>query len=113
MAEEVPTPPVNNQQPTVDVVQPPQKKPKQLFSASQIAILKLLNDGLPHLREDLIKVLPDSNPDCINRHHVNDHLTALRKKIRPLGHEIVCELLNRRVSYRHVRLLHSANDGRR
>jgi len=111
MAEEVPTPPVNNQQPIVDVVQPSQKKPKQLFSETQIAILRVLNDGKPHLRDELINLLP--NPEFSDRTHFNDHLTALRKKIRPLGHEIVCELLNRRVSYRHVRLLHSPNDGRR
>ena len=78
------------------------------YSKTQLAILDVLKDGLPHLRDELIKCLGDP---LVERVYLNQHLARLRKLLRPSGEDIVCELLNRRISYRHVRLLASAVNG--
>jgi hypothetical protein len=111
MAEEMPTPPVNNQPKSVVELTEEQKwqRLREKFTPTQIVILKLLNDGKPHLREELFSAL--TVPDITNRLYLNQHISDLRKRLRPMGHEIVCEILNRRISYRHVRLLHSPNNG--
>ena len=72
------------------------------FTPIQKAILKVLDDGYAHKREELREALADelSEVAC-----VNNHLSNLRKKLRPIGQDIVCELQSRKICYRWVRLL--------
>ena len=72
-------------------------------------ILQILSDGLPHDREELRRCVDEMS----SFHNLQNHLVALRKTLRPNGEDIVCELANRRIHYRHIRLLASATDGRR
>lgn len=80
------------------------------FTPTQQAMLRVLADGCTHTREELHACLPDelSQPASIH-----PHLVRLRKILRPKGQDIICQLLNRKVHYRHVRLLASAVDGKR
>ena len=85
------------------------------FTPTQVRILAVLSDGLPHRREELRDVLPDELGSLDN---VRPHLTAIRRVLRPRGEDIVCEFsqapgTKRCWCYRHVRLLASADDGQR
>jgi len=71
------------------------------FTKTQQALLSTLADGRPHLRSELLSLIPDD----LSIHSLNNHIKNIRMKLRPHGHDIVCELLNRRISYRHVILL--------
>lgn len=71
------------------------------WTPTQAAIVKLLSDGLPHTRDEIYALLPDVWNDLTV---VKNHITRIRSRL-PLTQTIVCELLNRRIAYRHVRLL--------
>ena len=80
------------------------------YTPTQRAMLTVLADGLDHTRQELHACLPDSLGPLTN---IKAHLCNLRKHLRPMGQDIVCVLVNRRICYRHVRLLASAYDGKR
>jgi hypothetical protein len=77
------------------------------FVGIQRDIIDLLSDGRPHDREELITCIKD---EFATRKDLNQHLTAIRKKIQPAGHDIVCVLKFRRVHYQHVMLLPPNHD---
>lgn len=80
------------------------------FTATQIKILNVLSDGMPHRFEELQACLPD---DMSGIDALRTMLSRIRAKIRPRGEDIICQHLNHSHRYRHVRLLHSAADGTR
>ena len=75
------------------------------FTPTQQAMLDVLADGLPHTREELHACLPDELGNPRNVHH---HLYPLRKQLRLMGQDILCEWVNHRPRYRHVILLPAA-----
>ena len=82
------------------------RKPYMIqFTVTQQKIIDILKDGLAHTRVELRDAV-DSEATFGN---MQDHVSMIRKKIRPIGQDIICELANRRICYRHVRLLGSAN----
>lgn len=72
------------------------------FTKTQNAILAVLSDGQPHTREELHRCLPD---DMTEMSAVRVHVCNIRKVLRLKGQDIVCELKNGRIHYRHVRIL--------
>lgn len=76
------------------------------FTPTERAILDILSDGQPHAKDELIACLPDDLGDFGN---VQNHLTNIRKKIRP-REDIIAQLVQRRVYYRHIRVLISTSD---
>lgn len=80
------------------------------MTPTQVKILHVLSDGLPHKFEELQQVLPDN---LGSRKVLNCHLVNIRATLRPKGEDIICQFLLRQRQYRHVRLLHSPNDGYR
>lgn len=80
------------------------------FTPTQQAMLRVLADGQAHTREELHACLPDELGAVSNIHR---HLCAIRKWLRPIGQDVVCQLRNRRIYYRHICLLASANNGKR
>ena len=79
------------------------------ISPTQERILKALSDGMPHHRDELHKCLNDEFAEITA---IEYHISTIRKVLRPLGQDIICEYANRKRFYRHIRLLASANDGR-
>ena len=77
-----------------------------VFTETQQKFIDILSDGKSHHRTELRNAI-DSQATFAN---VHDHLYLLRKKLRPIGQDIICELANRRICYRHVRLLGSSQD---
>jgi hypothetical protein len=83
----------------------------RLFTKTQEKILAVLADGMPHTREELRKCFDDgSGVPLSGLQQLNNNLTAIRKVIRPLGQEILCQYKSRFFYYRHVRLLHGPED---
>jgi len=72
------------------------------YTDSQKAILEILSDGRNHKREELLISLPTKSDGLAG---LAAHLCRIRKKLRPIGQDIVCVLYQRQVHYRHVRLL--------
>lgn len=72
------------------------------FTNTQMAILRILADGMRHSRDDLVEVLPGENSDYRT---LSVHLSKMRKMLRPIGQDIICELSDRKIHYRHIRLL--------
>lgn len=66
------------------------------------AILNVLSDGMPHTREELHTCLPDPL-SAISA--IQPHISHLRSKLVPIGHDIVCEFRDRQYMYRWIRLL--------
>jgi hypothetical protein len=75
------------------------------YTPTQKRMLRLLADGLPHPRTELFQCLVDDLGPLSN---IQPHLSHLRKRLRPKGQDIICEIDRRRICYRQVRLL-SAN----
>lgn len=75
------------------------------FTPTEQRILDLLSDGLSHRREEFLSCLYD---ELGRLGTVRLHLYNMRKKLRPIGQDIVTEMGQSRILYyRHVRLLHS------
>lgn len=69
--------------------------------------MDLLSDGLPHFKEEILaKCLWDEDGGTTN---VRQHMANLRKKLRPIGQDIVCVTNGNRYKnrYQHVILLRS------
>ena len=71
------------------------------FTPTEISILEVLSDGESHSRYEVLDCLDEYT--CMTTLRV--HISNMRKKLRPQGHEIVCEIVNRGTHYRHIRLL--------
>lgn len=80
-------------------------RPMAKFTPTEVKILAVLSDGMPHTREELHGCLMDELGDLSN---VKVHITYLRRKLRPMGQDIVYYCHTRReMRYRHVRLLNT------
>lgn len=79
------------------------------FTPTEQRMLKILSDGFPHHKSELQVCLPDNLGDITN---IRAHLSFLRKKLRPKGEDILCELCRGEAYYRWVRILASPYDGR-
>jgi len=79
------------------------------YTPTQRAILAVLADGMAHTRAELVAALPD---ELAEPSAVHDHLYHLRRRLWPRGETILCEWVNHRPRYRHVRLLQSGRGGR-
>ena len=75
------------------------------FTPTQILMLGVLADGMPHRFDELHACLGDP---LAEKKSIHPHISALRKKLGPMGHYIICEFAKRRKFYRHIRLLPSA-----
>lgn len=78
------------------------KKRNETWTPTQRRMLRVLADGLPHRREELHACLVDDLGALSN---IQPHLSDIRKTLRPRGEDIVCEIVSRRICYRHVRLI--------
>lgn len=76
-------------------------------------LLDMLSDGRPHHRAELHALAWDRQDRLQN---MQIHISNLRKKLRPKGRDIVCEVrkagLPLGTSYQLVRLLSDPNDGK-
>lgn len=72
------------------------------FTATERRILNLLADGMPHRTNELLDCL---NDELGTMNTVRVHVCAIRKKLRILGHDLVCEVNHRSTYYRQVRQL--------
>lgn len=79
------------------------------FTPVEQRMIDLLADGMDHTRAELHTCLFD---ELAPLQAINGHITNIRKKIRHLGHDIVClpGVGPRPMSYRHVRSLHPPPD---
>lgn len=76
------------------------------FTPTQILMLGVLSDGLPHTFDELHACLPD---ELSEEKSIRRHITAIRKVLRLQGQEIICEFAKRRKYYRHIVLLSSGS----
>ena len=80
------------------------------FSETQLSLLETLSDGMRHLRSELVEELPGESIDERRKYRaLSWQLCKMRKILRMLGQEIVCELHGRKIHYRHIRLLKGAD----
>lgn len=80
------------------------------FSETQLSLLKALSDGMRHHRSELVKELPGESIDEKRKYRaLSWQLCKMRKILRILGQEIICELHDRKIHYRHIRLLKGAD----
>lgn len=76
------------------------------FSETQLSLLRTLSDGKRHPRSELAEELPGESIDETRKYRaLSWQLCKIRKIIRALGQEIICELHGRKIHYRHIRLL--------
>lgn len=80
------------------------------FTQTEMKILNLLSDGMKHLKKDLSEAMYQDR-EGVNTLSV--HVTRINKILRPIGQEIITQLIGRDSYYRHVRLLVNPNDGKR
>jgi hypothetical protein len=88
-------------------------EPRKTLTPTGQRMMAILGDGLPHSRYDLFTALQTPDAKLSN---IRAHITWIREVIRPRGEDIVCEInpgKRRGIFYRHVRLMASANDGRK
>ncbi len=77
------------------------------FTPTQQKILLFLADGMPHNKYQVLECI-DEQADM---NTLRVHLTNIRKILRPIGEDIICEVRGYTNCYRHVRLLASAVSG--
>lgn len=75
---------------------------KQRFSRGEKIILRILGDGRGHTLVELRECLYD---DLAEDAAVEQAIIRLRRKLRPLSHDIVQVLYQRKKYYQHVLLL--------
>lgn len=80
------------------------------FTPTEQRIFKILEDGMPHLREDLYPCIEDQLADMPVV--LNVHIGRMRRKLETIGQDILCILRHRKIGYQQVRLLSSSVDGR-
>lgn len=68
------------------------------LTPTQRRIMDLLSDGKLHTKQELRDTC--GNDEYIDKNTVNVYLTNLRKKIRPIGQDVVCEIHNQVAYYR-------------
>ena len=73
------------------------------FTPTQTRILHVLNDGKRHHKDDLYPCIEDELADHYSS--LKNHLSCIRKRLRPRGEDIIVELWERRTYYRWVRML--------
>lgn len=76
------------------------------LTVTERAILEILNDGMAHTRDELFVCLPNQDGTFDN---LKIHIHNLRTKL-PEGHTIICQLLNKRLHYRRVRIYNPDED---
>lgn len=72
------------------------------WTPTQQRMIDLLSDGMPHDRHELHACLDDPLSSLAT---IKFHLSLIRRIIRLRGEDIICELWERKIHYRHVRLL--------
>lgn len=72
------------------------------FTATEQRIMDLLADGKRHTRDELFSCLED---EMQKKDNVNVHLTYIRRKIRPVGHDIISISQQGTTYYQHVTLV--------
>jgi hypothetical protein len=72
------------------------------LSPIQRKMLGVFSDGMRHSKDELYRCL---NDDLAKDTAVNCHISKMRKVLRVMGEEIVCEVFERQFWYRHVLLL--------
>lgn len=78
-----------------------------VWTETEVRILKVLSDGHMHEKAHLQKCVNDE----LSTHAVNSHLRNIRRKLRPIGEDIICQFYDKKLFYRHVRLLTSPTNG--
>jgi DNA-binding winged helix-turn-helix (wHTH) protein len=73
------------------------------FTPNERQLLRELSDGFGHRRDDLMRVVFDDSQ--ASPYQIRNLVSRLRKKLRPRGHDIICEARDCRFFYRHVILL--------
>ena len=77
------------------------------WTKTEVKILNILADGHPHPREELFTCIDD---DLANlKRQLAFHVCNIRRKLKPYGQTIVCQIGDAPISYRHVILLSSGN----
>lgn len=81
------------------------------FTPTEQRILERLSDGRPHSVAEMVLVV-DELAAVVD---LSNHVCRIRAKLLPLHQDIVCRTNGggRQFAYQHVRLLASANDGRK
>lgn len=78
------------------------------YSPIQQRLLTVLSDGLEHHRNDLMPCIGDELTTVKN---MRNHIRLLRRKLQPIGEDILCVWTSHGFRYRHVRLLSNPNHG--
>jgi hypothetical protein len=71
------------------------------LTPTQQRVLELLADGEPHEPREIRTLLPEDLGPLVN---VRQHLSRLRRRLRPVGQDIRFERLGLQVAYRLVSL---------
>lgn len=75
------------------------------YTVTEQKLLDVLSDGMPHALSALVSVVDEYT----EKGTVQVHIFNLRRKLAPHGRDIVC----REGKYRMMRVLASADDGKR
>lgn len=81
------------------------------FTPAERRILDVLQDGMRHKRDEVFEALKNGDTQ-MDRTALHNHMQRIRQKLRPKGQDIVCEMYQQGLYYRHVRLLLSLNSPR-
>lgn len=73
------------------------------FTPTETRLLMVLNDGQAHTLDELFACLEDELQDKSN---VNVHISRMRPKMKPHGHDILCVYRRGSFLYQHVLLIH-------
>lgn len=89
----------------------PQEPTPPRFTPTERRILERLSDGQPHSVAEMVLVV-DELAAVVD---LSNHVCRIRKKLAAFHQDIVCRTngSGRTFAYQHVRLLASANDGRK
>lgn len=74
------------------------------FGEIERKILYVLADGEPHSREEIMGHVDEEQWTTTN---LSSHVKNIRRKLKQVGHGIVCELREQKFHYRYVIFLHS------
>jgi hypothetical protein len=73
---------------------------RDFFTPTQQRIVDLLKNGQPHKRDEVRRCVDE----LASLASLKTHLVKLRKRIRPHGYDVICQVLHRAYYYRLIKV---------
>lgn len=77
------------------------------FTPTEQRIIDVLSDGMRHKQDELLKCIED---ELATPSNLYSHISRIRKKIHPIGRDVVCRVTGWRRQYQLMSMIKTDDD---